>query len=104
MDGQITFWRVIPDKFLSNTCITEGFQTDVMPQEVHKYTVVMWLEGDDPSANNSVIGGHLGVEMGFRLTSEKQEDSDDGNSGTDNGTFAEKWKKFWDNIWAGLEE
>ena len=90
VDGQITFWRVIPDKFLSNTCITEGFQTDVVPQEVHKYTVVMWLEGDDPSANNSVIGGHLGVEMGFRLTSEKQDDEDDGNSGTDNGTFAEK--------------
>lgn len=102
VDGQITYWRVIPDKFLSDTCIANGMQTEVAPTEVHKYTVVMWLEGDDPSANNSVIGGHLGVEMNFQLISERDEDADDGNTGSDNGSFAEKWKDFWDNLWAGL--
>lgn len=69
-DGQLTYWRVIPEKFLSDTVIAEGNQTDVEPMEVHKYTVVIWLEGDDVDTDDSKIGGNLGVEMNFKLVSE----------------------------------
>ena len=103
-DGQITYWRVIPDQFLSSTCITNGVQTDVEPMEAHKYTVVLWLEGDDMEANDSVIGGHLGVEMNFRLVGEYEEEDDEGNSGDKDGTTGRKWKKFWDSIWGGLND
>lgn len=104
VDGQITYWRVIPEPFLSDTCIANGLQTEVEPQEIHKYTVVMWLEGDDPEANNDVIGGHLGVQMDFRLVTETHQEGDEGNAGEQNGTFAEKWKYFWDNLFAGLSD
>lgn len=101
--GQITYWRVIPDKFLTDTCITRGEQKSVEPMEAHKYTVVLWLEGDDVSADDSLIGGHMGVEMGFRLTSETEKDAEDGNSGDRESSSGNKWRRFWDNIWSGLK-
>ena len=63
----VSYYRVIPDKFESDKIITTGEQFGVAPMEVHKYTVVIWLEGDDVDADNSKIGGHLGLMMGFRL-------------------------------------
>ena len=100
--GQITYWRVIPDKFLTDTCITQGEQKSVEPMEAHKYTVVLWLEGDDVSADDSLIGGHMGVEMDFRLTSETEDEAEDGNSGDRDSSSGNKWRKFWDNVWSGL--
>ena len=35
--------------------------------DVHKYTVVIWLEGDDPDCTNDLIGAHIGLQMDFRL-------------------------------------
>lgn len=70
--GDVTYWRVIPDKYESDLRITSGGQTGVDPMEVHKYTVVLWLEGDDPQATDELIGAHMGVEMSFRLTGEPE--------------------------------
>lgn len=72
--GAITYWRVIPDKFEGDQRITGGGQSGVDPMEVHKYTVVLWLEGDDPQATDDVIGAHMGVEMNFRLINEPEKD------------------------------
>lgn len=81
--GNVTYWRVIPDKFESDLRITSGSQRGVAPMEAHKYTVVLWLEGDDPQATDDVIGAHMGVEMDFRMMSEV---GDDKNS----------WKAFFE--------
>lgn len=91
--GQITYWRVIPDAFETDTRITSGKQENVAPDEVHKYTVVLWLEGDDPEATDEMIGGHLGVEMDFRLMSEP-DDKD-----THDGIF-EGWKGLWQALFS----
>ena len=56
--------------------------------EVHKYTVVLWLEGDDPEATDDKIGGSLGAEMNFRLVSEAEEE--------DNAPAIVKW---WRSLW-----
>lgn len=88
--GRLTYYRVIPDKFLSDTEIAVGEQKEVAPMEVHKYTVVMFLEGDDEQATDEKIGGRLGVGMNFRLSYEDKEDS----SG---------FKKFFDKIFGGLK-
>ena len=32
-----------------------------------KYTVVFWLEGDDPDCTNDLIGAHIGMQMDFEL-------------------------------------
>lgn len=76
--GRRTFYRVIPDTFLSEVKIAEGSQKNVEPQEVHKYTVVLYLEGDDPDATDELIGGHAGVEMRFRLDRENERTEEDG--------------------------
>ena len=38
------------------------------PGDVHKYTVVIWLEGNDPECVDNIIGGE--VKMRMRLTEE----------------------------------
>lgn len=59
----VSYWRVMPFEFESDDTIASGFQEQVEPMEVHKYTVVIWLEGDDPDCTNDLIGGHLGLDM-----------------------------------------
>ncbi len=78
-----TYYRLVPEKFQSATRVTGGEVTGVKPMEVHKYTVVIWLEGDDPDCTDDKIGGHLGVDMNFRLSSEPEKESGKG---------------FWDNL------
>ena len=38
--------------------------------DVHRYTVVIWLEGDDPECTNVKIGGHVGMQMDIELVGE----------------------------------
>ena len=87
----LNYYRVIPDKFLSDKLITSGGQRGVEPMEAHKYTVVLWIEGDDPDATNDLIGGHAGVEMNYRLVEEEQES--DRRSG-----WSARWKELWDGL------
>lgn len=90
--GRRVYWRVIPDLFLSETNIAEGKQRNVEPQEIHKYTVVLYLEGDDPDATDEIIGGHAGVEMKFRLDGEDEITESDGII-----------KAFFEKIFGGLK-
>lgn len=85
--GQRSYYRVIPDVFESDLTIASGSQSEVEPMEVHKYTVVLYLEGDDVDTTDALIGGHLGVEMNFRLVSEVSE--------AEKKSFRERWESFW---------
>ena len=87
-DSQAEYYRMVPYNFLSRTVIAEGEMQKVAPQEVHKYTVVVWLEGDDPDCTNDLIGGHAGLEMQFELIEEKQAKEQSES----------KWDKFWDGL------
>lgn len=71
--NQFSYYRVIPMPFLSEDVVTEGSQSQVAPGDVHKYTVVIWLEGDDPDCTDDLIGGHVGMEFGIRLKEEPPE-------------------------------
>ena len=86
----MSYYRVVPHTFENAYTVAKGGQTEVQPEEVHKYTVVMWLEGDDPECTDELIGGHLGVEMDIRLRGEREEQKS-------------SWlDKFWGNlIWWG---
>ena len=83
-------WRVIPREFLSDQIVTEGIRKDMLPGEIHKYTVVIWLEGDDPDCNNQLIGGHLGLEIFMSLLSEEGDPESRG--------WRESWRDFWDSL------
>ena len=65
--GELSYYRVVPNRFLSRAVVTEGTRELMEPMEAHKYTVVIWLEGDDPDCNNSMIGGHVGMEFNIEL-------------------------------------
>ena len=82
-----TYYRLMPEIFETDTRVASGLMTDVEVMESHKYTVVIWLEGDDPDCTDDKIAGHLGVEMNFRLVSDIEED-EDGN--------------WWNVIWRHL--
>ena len=66
----VTYYRLIPIPFESDEVITSGFQTEVAPMDVHRYTVVIWMEGDDPECTNDKIGGHVGMQMDIALVEE----------------------------------
>ena len=87
------FNRVIPIPFLSNYFVAQGVQEKVAPGDVHKYTIVIWLEGDDPDCTDELIGGHLGMDFYFQLVSE-----DDGSGdGAGDSIFA-SWESLWSNL------
>ncbi len=82
-----TYYRLRPIPFLSETLVASGQMSGVEPQEIHKYTVVMWIEGDDPHCTDDLIGGHVGLRMDFRLIEEEKDD-------------ASRWwdgLRFWDD-------
>ena len=55
-------------EFLSSSLVmrtsTEGFQSN----SKDKYTVVIWLEGNDPDCLDNIIGGTIKFGMNFRIT------------------------------------
>lgn len=70
----LTYWRVVTKPFEGESLIASGERLDVVPDEVHKYTVVVWLEGDDPDCTSELIGGHLGLEMYMVMIDEELEE------------------------------
>lgn len=66
--GDLGYYRLIPYEFLTESRVAEGGQELVKPMDVHKYTIVIWLEGDDPDCDNDMIGGHVGMEFNIELT------------------------------------
>lgn len=85
-DG-VTYYRLIPEPFISNRLVAEGRHDGVAPMDVHKYTVVIWLEGDDPDCDDSKIGGHLGLAMQFQMVEEAAQEEE-----------SSWWDKIWDNL------
>lgn len=84
--GERSFYRIIPYSFESETIIAHGQQSEVAPMDVHKYTVVLWLEGDDPDCTDDLIGGHVGLNFDFRMVTEDAED-----------------KSVWQQLWEELK-
>jgi len=94
--GSIDFYRVIPKEFVSESVVASNMRRDIAPMDVHKYTVVIWLEGDDPDCTDELIGGHIGMQMDMWLYSEEQEHSDHASPKT---TLQDIWSnlKFWED-------
>lgn len=72
--GGLTYWRVVPKPFVEEGVLATGEREDVKPGEVHKYTIVVWLEGDDPDCTNELIGKHIGFEMFMQMVEKENEE------------------------------
>ncbi|MBQ8659264.1 MAG: hypothetical protein IJ475_00290 [Bacilli bacterium] len=38
-------------------------RSDMLPEEIDKITIVIWLEGDDPECVNAILGGEMKIHM-----------------------------------------
>jgi len=53
--------------FVSNTKVLENTTDGFEPGEVDKYTVVIWLEGEDPECVDNIKGGVVKMSMKFKV-------------------------------------
>ena len=53
--------------FLSDTKVLENRTEDFKPGDVDKYTVVIWLEGNDPECVDNIRGGVVKMSMNFNV-------------------------------------
>ena len=51
--------------FESNTTIATYHVSDFKPGQIDKYTIVLWLEGNDPECNDNILGGEIKLLMEF---------------------------------------
>lgn len=58
--------------FVSDTLVMEDVLKDFKVDDVHKYTIVMWIEGDDPECLNDIIGGSVRFSMDFDTGESKE--------------------------------
>lgn len=72
-NASLPYYRMIPYSFAAEDVVARGVQTGVAPGQTHKYTVVIWLEGDDPDCTDDRIGGHAGMSFDFNLLSDGTE-------------------------------
>ena len=49
--------------FMSRTTIVKDTIYDLAPGESTKFTIVMWLEGDDPDCIDKILGGEMKIDM-----------------------------------------
>lgn len=61
------------EPFASKDVVTTISHTNFRVGDVDKYTVVIWLDGDDPECVDKIIGG--AVEFGFDFDSSETDDS-----------------------------
>lgn len=54
-------------RFLSPTRIISVKGRELEPEQVDKYTFVLWLEGEDPECVNDILGGFIKMCMDFNV-------------------------------------
>ena len=61
--GTVPFKNVDGEKPLKNTTIILEQRKNFKPDDLDRYTIVIWLEGDDPECVDDIIGGGLKMYM-----------------------------------------
>jgi len=52
--------------FEASNVVATGERAEIQAQEIDKFTVVIWLEGEDPECINDILGGSIEMIMKFR--------------------------------------
>lgn len=55
--------------FQSATTVVKKNITDFKPGDITKYTVVIWIEGNDPECLDKILGGEFKVDMAMKIVS-----------------------------------
>lgn len=56
--------------FESDKCIVSGIREELKPEEIDKFTIVLWLEGNDPECVDAIKRGVLGLGIKFTKTND----------------------------------
>lgn len=56
------------EEFASSTKVMQTFREGFTPNSKDKYTIVIWLEGNDPDCVDDIIGGTIKLGMDFKIT------------------------------------
>ena len=54
-------------EFLASTVVMRTEKEGFAPRDKDKYTIVIWLEGNDPDCTDALIGGTLKLGMNFKI-------------------------------------
>lgn len=60
--------------FMSRTTVVKDRINDLAPGDITKFTVVIWLEGNDPECVDKILGGEMKLDMKLDVIREDQED------------------------------
>ncbi len=60
-------YGLVATSFTTDNTIVEGIVENIAPGEYKKYTVVIWVEGEDPECTNDIFGGYAELSMDFEL-------------------------------------
>ena len=55
-------------EFLSSSIVMRTAGEKFKAKDKDKYTVVIWLEGNDPDCLDNIVGGTLKLSMNFKIT------------------------------------
>lgn len=53
--------------FLSDTIVMRKLFTNFKPDDVKKFSVLVWLEGYDPNTTDDILGGMIKLQMNFSI-------------------------------------
>lgn len=87
-------WGLKTTAFVDEHLVVQGLVKDVEPGDTHKYTVVIWLEGNDPECTDDIFGGFAKYSMDFSVF-----DEENGRS-----IFNGVWRTEFDDYAAGRTE
>lgn len=65
-DEKTGLYTLTTHPFESSNVVDSGVREALESQEIDKYTVVIWLEGEDPECVNDILGGSIEMLMKFR--------------------------------------
>ena len=58
--------------FYSDSQVMNVINEGLQPDNMDKYTIVIWIEGNDPECLNDLLGGRMKLRMRFNIISDKE--------------------------------
>ncbi|MFA6801227.1 MAG: hypothetical protein WCR19_03865 [Acholeplasmataceae bacterium] len=60
---------VLPDSlyFLDDYTVTRNIINRFTPQSIKKFSIIMWIEGEDPDTTDEIAGGSIKMQMSFSI-------------------------------------
>ena len=68
-DGELPEYFLLPDPFYfhTNSTVMRHVIENFRPGQTKKFSIVIWLEGQDPDTNDDVLGGMMKAHMNFTI-------------------------------------